>query len=232
MYQLPPTTDMSEFVAAVERVCHDARISAVVPLADEILGSLIRGTSADARWTLVGPDHETFQRVCDKAQLLATAAAAGVASPVSAVVTADGLQGEQPPFPAYVKVVGGADEGRPAGRPVRVTDQSSFEQAIERLVVDGRAALVQEEIEGEQWRFHFVRHGGRIVHLSARTLGNYPFRVGVSTVSQYTFSPPELADVGSRLLDHLGYEGTGVLQFVSRDGVLSSTTSICASRRA
>jgi len=219
MHELPPSSETSEFVAVVDRVCAETGAAAVVPLADEFLGALLRAASPDRSWRLVGPDYETFQRLCDKAQLLRTAADAGVASPATAVVGAHGLEGDRPPFPAYVKVVGGADEGRPAGRPLRVTDDSSFEEAVERLEADGHAALVQEEIQGAQWRFQYVRHRGRMSHIAARTLGNYPFHTGQSTVSQFSATPPELLEASTRLLDHVGADGVGVFQFVERDGV-------------
>lgn len=217
MHQLPPS-EAPEFVDAVDRACAEADISAVLPLADEMLGALLRSASPERAWTLVGPAHEIFVQLCDKARLLDTAAAAGIPSPATAVVTPRGIEGEQPPFPAYVKVVGGMEEGRPAGRPIRVTDQRSFEAAIARLVVGEGSALVQEEVVGGQWRFHFARHRGRTAHLAARTLGNYPFHVGQSTVSEFVATPPELEEVGSRLLEHVGYEGVGVIQFVDRDG--------------
>jgi carbamoyl-phosphate synthase large subunit len=218
MYELPHS-GTSEFVDAVDRVCAEAGVSAVVPLADELLGALLRSASPERAWTLVGPDYETFRRLSDKAELPETAAAAGIVSPRSALITPHGLQGEQPPFPAYVKVIGGSVDGRPVGRPLRVTDQRSFQAAVDRLVANEHAGLVQEEIVGPQWRFHFARHRGRTAHLAARTLGNYPFHVGQSTISQFTATPRELEDVALRLLEHVGYEGVGVIQFVHRDGV-------------
>ena len=217
-HHLPPSSDTTRFVAAVAELCRRHQIAVVVPLADEMLATLLRYPEPSAAWKVVGPDYETFLRLCDKSRLLATAAAAGVASPRSTVITSAGPEGELPPFPAYVKVVDGMDEGRPAGRPVRVTDQRSFEQAVRRHTAIGDAALVQEEVVGEQWRFHFVRHRGRTAHLAARTFANSPFRVGQSTVSQFTSSPAALVEVSSKLLDEVGYEGVGVIQFVERDG--------------
>jgi hypothetical protein len=171
------------------------------------------------RWKLVGPDRERFGRLCDKEGLRATAAAAGITSPAAAVVTAEGVEGERPPLPVYVKTLGGAAEGVPAGRPVRVTDEQSFEEAIERLVVTGRSALVQEEVNGAQWRFHFVRHAGRTAHLAARTLGDYPHRVGQSTISHFGVTPPALEEVGMRLIEHADFDGAGSIQFVEREGI-------------
>jgi carbamoyl-phosphate synthase large subunit len=219
MHELPPSAEPAEFVAAVEQICRDEDISAVVPLADEMLGALLHGASPDVPWKLVGPDRERFGRLCDKAGLRATAAAADIASPATSVVTVDGMEGERPPFPVYVKTLGGAVKGVPAGRPVRVTDEQSLDEAVGHLVAAGRSALIQEEVDGAQWRFHFVRHEGRTAHLAARTLGDYPFRVGQSTISYFTVTPPPLEEVGMRLIEHAGFEGAGSLQFVERGGV-------------
>jgi predicted ATP-grasp superfamily ATP-dependent carboligase len=101
---------------------------------------------------------------------------------------------------------------------VRVTDRASLDRVVERQLAGGHSLLVQEEVVGEMWRLHAVRSGGRALYLGARTFANHPFKVGQSTVSAFSPAPDALVEVGSRLLDHVGFEGAGVIQFVDRGG--------------
>ncbi|RDI75351.1 ATP-grasp domain-containing protein [Gaiella occulta] len=216
---IPPALEQEAFAERIERICARERVDVVVPLTDEILGGLLFGPASGGPWAVVGPTAEQFTRFCDKAVLLETAAAAGLASPASTVVTPAGVSGPLPPLPAYVKVVSGPDAGRAVPRPVRVGDAESCEREVRRLVERGEVVLIQEEVVGRQLRFHFVRRHGKMAHLAARTLANYPFRVGQSTVSQFLPSPPELVEVSVALLEAGGYEGAGVIQYVERGGV-------------
>jgi predicted ATP-grasp superfamily ATP-dependent carboligase len=68
-------------------------------------------------------------------------------------------------------------------------------------------------------RLQFVRWRGELAHVTARTIANYPFRVGPSTISEFFPSPPDLVEVGASLLETFGYDGPGVIQFIERHGV-------------
>jgi carbamoyl-phosphate synthase large subunit len=217
LFRIPPSS-AAEFLAAVNEICERERVAAVLPLAEEFLGVLVAGRESDASWVLVGPSRAEFHALCNKAGLVETAAAAGIPSPASTVVTSDGPQGPLPPLPAYIKIVSGVDAGRATGRPVRVTDARARDAVIQARVAAGEAVLVQEEVNGELWRFHFARSGGRIAYLAVRTLASYPFRVGESSVSSFVPAPAALVEVGRALLDEVGYEGVGSLGFVERDG--------------
>lgn len=216
LFRIPPARHTAEFLAAVNRICETEHVVAVVPLAEEILGALVAGREADAPWVVVGPTLAEFEALCNKARLLETAAAAGIPSPASAVVTSAGPSGPLPPLPSYVKVVSGVVAGRATGRPVRVTDARTRDDVVQAIVATGGVALVQEEVSGALWRFHFARCGGRIAHVAVRTLADYPFRVGESTVSRFMPAPPELAAVARALLETVGYDGIGSLGFLRR----------------
>jgi predicted ATP-grasp superfamily ATP-dependent carboligase len=215
---IPAPSEPEAFADRLERVRERERVAAVVPLTDEILGALLFGPSSGPG-VVVGPSREAFTRLCDKAVLVETAAAAGVATPASAVISAAGADGPLPPMPAYVKLVSGPADGRAVPRPVRVTDADACEREVSRLVDGGEVVIVQEEIVGRQLRFHFVRWRGALAHLAARTIANYPYRVGPSTVSEFLTSPSALVEVSTALLDAGGYDGAGVIQYVERDGV-------------
>jgi len=218
LYRIPPTDDRPGFLAAVNGICKVERVDAVMPLAEEMLGALAVGRDPAAAWALVGPSPSVFRAVCNKAGLIETLAAAGLPSPMSAIVTRDGASGPLPPLPSYVKVVSGAEDGTAAGRPYRVTDAGSRDEIVQDNLAAGRLVLVQEEVDGRLWRFHFARCGGRLSHLAVMTLAEYPPRIGESTVSRFTTTPPALAEVGQALLEAVDFEGVGSLGFVERGG--------------
>ncbi len=214
---IPSSTQTAEFLAEVRGICAQEGVDAVLPLADEMMGALLADRSAHEPWKLVGPSWNVFESVCDKARLVETAEAAGVSSPSSVLVSPEGPMPALPRLPAFVKVVSGAAVGRPAGRPARVQSVEECEAAVSALVADGLSAIVQEEIVGEGWRFHFARSSGRTSHVSARTCADFPRSVGQSTVSAFGATPPALEVAATTLLDSLGYEGVGSVQFVLRD---------------
>lgn len=219
LHRIPHASEMSAFLATLHDLCRRERVAAVLPLADELLGAALAGRADDAPWVLVGPTRAEFDAVCDKVRLVETAAGAGIASPAFVVIGPEGRQGPLPRFPAYVKVVSGAEAGRPAGRPVRVEDAQACDDVVSRLVAKGVVVMVQEEINGDLWRFQFVRSGGATAHLAARTLADHPVRVGQPTVSEFLGTPSAVADIGMRMLDQMDYQGAGVIQFILRDGV-------------
>jgi predicted ATP-grasp superfamily ATP-dependent carboligase len=216
---LPPAAARDEFLAAIDAVCAREGVEVVVPLADETLGALLRGRGADADWRLVGPNREVFDLLSDKEHLSATALRAGLAAPREAVAGPAQPLAELPPLPAYVKIVSGAADGRAAGRPVRVLTEAACRAAVERVVETGRSAVVQEEVSGPQWRFHFARRGSVVRHVAARTVANYPLRTGQSTVSLFGPTPPAVAAAATALLDEAEYDGIGSIQLILRDGL-------------
>jgi carbamoyl-phosphate synthase large subunit len=216
---IPSPDDPQAFAERIEQICVRDGVAVVVPLTDDLLGAMLFGPASGGRWAVVGPSAAEFSRFCDKAVLLQTAIAAGVASPASIVITDGRADGPIPPLPAYLKVVSGPEAGRAVPRPVRVIDAEACERELRRLVDDWQVVLIQEEIVGRQLRFHFVRHQGGLAHLAARTIANYPYRVGPSTVSEFLPSPPALVEVSVALLEEVGYQGAGVIQYVERDGI-------------
>ncbi len=216
---VPFVADGAAFAGEIASLCELEAIDAVVPLADEMLGTLLVARPEDAAWQLVGPSRAVFGLVCDKAELSAVAERAGLGRPEQVVAGPGTPLTRLPPLPAYVKIVSGVTEGRAAGRPTRVTDEGACRSVVAELVADGFQVLVQEEIDGEQWRFHFARVGGATAHVTARTITSYPQHTGQSSVSEFGSTRPDVEAAATALLDAVGYEGIGSIQMIVRDGV-------------
>ncbi len=218
LVRVPAAREKPEFVTAVREICERESVRAIVPLSDEVQAALLTRPEAAGEAVVVGPSLEEFRRLGDKVGLLETAAVAGVGKPLTAVITSADELRELPPLPGYVKVATCIYAGRPAGRPVRVTERAECERVVKQWTDRGDTVLVQEEIGGVHWRFHFVR-GRRCCHqVAARQLGDQPYRVGQSTVLEFCAMPPELARISRRLLDVAGYRGMGSIQWIERDG--------------
>jgi predicted ATP-grasp superfamily ATP-dependent carboligase len=215
--RIPPPS-VEGFDSALRELVERSEIDAILPLSDEHLGALLMRPDVSSDAVVVGPTRRSFERLGDKVGLLTTSAAVGVQSPPSVVVQPGEAIGELPGLPAYVKVASSVYAGIPAGRPLRVTSRSECVDAVEMLRRGGSAVLVQEEVLGRHWRFHFARDGRSLASVAAVQLADYPHRVGQSTVLQYCATPPRLRELSHALLDAVDYTGVGSIQWVERDG--------------
>jgi carbamoyl-phosphate synthase large subunit len=214
----PPALRLDAFLERIAEVCAQERVDAILPLSDETLGALLRhGADAGVSAAVVGPSLELFERLADKRNLAALARGAGLAAPREVTVAPGEQPVELPPFPAYLKVVSGITDGDPTGRPLRVRDEA---ECRAHLAAADRTMLVQEEIAGEQWRFHFARRGTTIWHVAARTMSDFPPRVGQSSVSAFGPTPQPVAAAATAMLATAGYDGAGSLQMIVRDGAV------------
>ena len=218
LVRIPPPGGGAAFLAAVRDLCVGERARAILPLSDEFQVALLQHPDAAAGAVVVGPSLEEFARLCDKVGLLETARRVGVATPASIVVRPGAELGDLPPLPAYVKVVTSIYGGRPAGRPLRVTDAAECARAVERSTQRGDTVLVQEEVDAPHWRYYFARRGATCLQLAARQIADHPRRVAQSSVLEFCDVPGQLEEASRRLLDAGGYEGVGSIQWIERDG--------------
>lgn len=217
LHRVPPSRESRAYAAAVRRICDTERVIAVLPLFDELQAVLLGRPEAVGDAILVGPSLHELKRLCDKVGLLEVAAAAGVRHPVTKVVSGNVPSSGLPPLPGYVKVVTSMYDGRPAGRPVRVTDPRSRDHLLARLLGRGDVVVVQEEVDGRQWRYDFVRGRRTSLELASIQLSDWPYRVGQSTALEFRELPPRLAALSRSLLDVVGYVGAGSIQWIERD---------------
>jgi predicted ATP-grasp superfamily ATP-dependent carboligase len=218
LVKIPASSEVAAFVETVRELCERERVQAIIPLSDELLATVLTRPEATGSAVVIGPSLDGFVRLADKVGLFETASAAGVLQPSTVVVRDTTELRELPRLPAYVKVTKSVYTGRPAGRPTRVTERDECEQLVRYWTDRGDTVLVQEEILGERWRFHFVRGQDRLYERAARQLGDHPYRTGQSTVLQFCAAPPGLASASRRLLDEVGYRGIGSIQWIERQG--------------
>jgi predicted ATP-grasp superfamily ATP-dependent carboligase len=221
----PPARAPEEFVRDVERACAEHRVVAVLANdAEGVTQMLANQTWEQNGSVFVGPTAVQYQSVCDKANLYATATAAGLSTPASATVTDAGPESAFPPLPSIVKPrVTQTSTGTSlvSRSVVAVATELERDEAIRSMVADTGGAVVEERIVGTAWRTHFVTDGDRTAYVPVQTVRSSPEDAGMSSVQVVPDAVPAgLEAAAATLIRHLGYRGPGSFQFIERDGVL------------
>lgn len=188
----------------------------LVPVSEMSLGTVQRAGLA-GRFAVAAPPEEACRRALDKAALLEAAAVAGLETPRGLVLRGPG---PAPPLPeplrgpVVVKPVVSCwlREGRwRRGGARRVHGPDQVAEALRHAEVP---LLVQEVVPGRGEGFFFLRHRGRVrARFAHRRLREKPPEGGVATLSEAIAPDPALVPACERLLDALGYEGIGMLEF-------------------
>ncbi len=216
-----PRSRPEEFVGALEQICAENEVAAVLPTDDEVVRLLAAHLPRPGGAVVVGPTLEQFTRLADKSALAVLAGEAGFASPRGVVVGPEGARGEWPALPSMVKpCVTGADseQGLVSRKPVLVRSEQERAAAVRELVDLVGEALVEEQVRGAAWRVHFVRDPSRTLTLALRALRSYPLYTGQGSVLQVAPAPGGLVAAAERLLSLVDYRGPGSIQLIERDG--------------
>jgi predicted ATP-grasp superfamily ATP-dependent carboligase len=216
-----PAEQPAEFLRAVERICEENDVEVVLPLTDEVVDLLATSLPRPGGAVVVGPTAEQFRRLADKSTVAELAQEAGFAYPYGVVVGPEGPRGEWPPIPSVVKprITGiEAAKGLDDRAPALVRSKQERDAAVSTLVETVGEALVEERLQGDAWRVHFVRGPERTVTLTLRVIRSYPLHTGTGAVLRVAAPPPGLVPAARRLLELVGYEGPGSIQVIEADG--------------
>lgn len=211
------------FLEAVERICAEYSIDAVMSNDDEGITQLLANDlPSPAGAVFIGPTADQYNRVCDKSNLHATAREAGLDTPAFTYADGTGTVTDWPPLPSVVKPR--TTQTRTAGTLIRrsaivVSTEAERDAAVAEVCAATGAAVIEERIVGTAWRAHFVADGTKLAMLPVTTVRSSPEDAGMSSVQMVPgFAPPELRTASQQLLAFLDYQGPGSLQFIERDG--------------
>ncbi len=215
-----PSTASEAFLERVQEICLEKAVEVVLTLDDESQKALLAGPPLPGRAVLCGPTADQYRGLCDKRELAATAAAAGVDHPASVAVGADGSpEGAWPALPVVVKPLL-SEPGSVGGEITVCRTERERDEAVARLGAATGGALAQEFVSGVGLRMQFVRSSGALAAILATTVRRWPPVTGMSSVSTYGPVPPDILRAAERLLAQVDYRGGGEVQFIGDDGRL------------
>ncbi|WP_217914923.1 hypothetical protein [Miltoncostaea marina] len=213
-----PQREPAAFLGWLSATCAAEGVDAVLPLDEDVVRLLAEREPPLGGAVVAGPDARQYRMLCDKLELAATAAAAGVDHPASVEVTAEGPRGAWPPLPSIVKPRTSISDAVRAPV-VAVPTAAERDAAVAHLRRSGLDAVVQEQIVGQAWVLHCVRDAaGAFAMVAARVATTYPRVVGTSSVSRVVPAPPGLEAAARRLLDVAGYVGPCCMNLLERGG--------------
>ena len=216
-----PRDDGGAFADGVCAIVDEVHADVIMQTDNEAATEVLTHVHARTSAAVVGPDERQYKALCDKSTLDETARAAGLDTPLTVLLDADGPIGDLPAFPCIVKPAGAitGDEWRHLQRTASVVhDPSDRDRRVAELVRAAGAALVQEQVVGRAWRVHFVATRDAIATLPVITRYSYPRDAGMSSVQQLPKAAPDrIFDDAELLIRSTGYVGPGSVQFIERD---------------
>lgn len=221
-HTVPPPHDLKAFVKAVNAAIVAGGYEVIFGAGDaEVLALSSMRTSV--RGIVPYADHEIVLRALDKAQLMATASAAGLTVPPPIDPSEDVLRAAR--FPLIVKAgrhwSPDNTDGPARVEARRVNDADEAIGAVTQLRSDGAEVLVQEVIQGDLLAYTgLVDRGGKVVAgVQQRADRLWPPGRGVSVRAVTEEIDQDLREQVASLLEELGWFGLAQLQFIAaRDG--------------
>lgn len=215
-----PLSDPAGYLSAVQRLCAEWGVDALVPMTEPSLLALL--PSRDRLGVLIPfPTLESFRAISDKERLLRTAGQVGIAIPEQRVLArpedAVGLDAGALHFPVVLKpsrsVVGENGTRQKTG----VRHAADAEELREQLAGFPPAAypiLVQQRIVGPGVGVFLLVWGGstRAV-FGHRRLREKPPAGGVSVYRESVAVDEEMLQRSRELLELFGWEGVAMLEF-------------------
>ena len=214
-----PTDAPDRFVAALREIVAQESVAAILPASEDVV-RVLADHHADLGAVLVSPDREQYRRLCDKAHLGASAAAAGVGHPASATVGAHGADGPLPTLPSVVKPRVSGEDMHGAAVALGVHTEQERERAVNALLAEGRDALVQELLEGPRWFGHSVGLGDDFRFAAFAAFADYPRGSGPASFLRTARPPAGMRESTRRLVEAVGYAGPCSLSFIESGGRL------------
>ena len=214
-----PLGDPEGFVERVRELVREESVAAILPASEDVVRVLADHHDSLGA-VLVSPDRDQYRRLCDKAELGATAIAAGVGHPVTAAVGPQGADGPLPPLPCVVKPRVSGEDMHGVAVALTVRTEAERDAAVGALLEEGRDALVQELLDGPRWFGHSVGLGDDFRFLAFRALADYPRGSGPASFLRTDAIPDGMAESTRRLVEAVGYAGPCSLSFIESHGRL------------
>jgi predicted ATP-grasp superfamily ATP-dependent carboligase len=233
MHDCPhPVTHPHGFIAAVRALAIQLPEKPVLLMAaDEYIGAVAQHREElgeIARFNF--PQPGLLARIVDKAEQMVLAEEAGVAVPLTQVVSNEDeceIALARIPLPAFIKGRSAVSWRGAFGSTVKgltVNSRTEMRDVLQKVLAHGISAVVQDIIPGDARQHQkvsaYVSSSGEILAaFTLRKLRQNPPGFGFGCLVE-TIDNPELLKMGTELFQRIGYRGTGSAEFKfdARDG--------------
>lgn len=218
--ELPdPLAEPASFAEAVISAVARHSVEMLIPISESSLLSILAHRSRFGTCLIPFPDLETFQRVCDKTEVLRIAAEEGIAIPVQVVLETAGasIHASLPPFPLVLKParsVSTSDGEHSKHRVRHAADRHELDEALAALPPSAYPLIVQQRIVGPGTGiFLLVWDGKPRAVFAHRRLREKPPAGGVSVYRESVVADPALVERSRRLLARLNWQGVAMVEY-------------------
>ncbi len=218
--ELPdPLAAPEDFAAIVTAAVAANRIDTLVPISEAALLAILPHRASLGDCLLPFPDLATFQRACDKEEVLRVAAEEGIAVPAQAVFAtrADILTSALPPFPLVIKPARSVatQDGQRSKHAVRhVSNRRELDDALAALPAAAYPLLIQQRIVGPGTGIFLLIWDGAVRAIFAhQRLREKPPAGGVSVYRESIPADPLLVERSRKLLNRLGWSGVAMVEY-------------------
>jgi predicted ATP-grasp superfamily ATP-dependent carboligase len=201
----------------VTETCRRERVSAVLPLDEDIVRLLAERDPDLAGAVVAGPDAAQYRALCDKGRLGESARRAGVDHPFTLEIVDGSPVAAWPSLPCIVKPRISGSSGL-WEKPMLARTAAERDEAVRSLLEAGIPALVQERLTGPRWVGHCVLSDQGFDFLGFRVDRDFPRGAGPASVMHTADVPSEVVEATRRLLDLVDYRGPCSLSFIQQGG--------------
>lgn len=214
-----PLTDPAAFAAEVIASIKRADIAALIPITESSLLAILPRRSELGECLLPFTDLATFQRVCDKEEVLRVAAEERIAVPAQTVLETFGaeLPRDIPPFPLVIKPsrsVSTLDGKSRKHAVVHVADRRALDEAVAALEPSAYPLMLQQRIVGPGIGIFLLVWDEQVRALFAhRRLREKPPSGGVSVYRESVAADASLVERSRKLLARMNWQGVAMVEY-------------------
>jgi len=214
-----PMRDPPTFLSGLERVVREVGAEVLLPISEAALLAALPNR-ASLGCIIPFPDARSFERICDKRQVLSEASGVGIAVPDQIeLATAGGAAGmkSHPPFPVVIKSSRSV-AGEP-GKKLRIAvayadTEQALKHELERIPAGAYPLLVQQRIRGPGFGISVLLWNGKLIAaFGHRRIREKPPSGGVSVVSESIPVDDDLLTRSLGLLRAFGWNGVAMIEY-------------------
>lgn len=214
-----PLNNPADFAQGVLSAVARHAVDVLIPISEAALLAILPRRSQLGTCLLPFPDLATFERICDKAEVLSVAAEEGIAIPAQATLESFGapVPADLPPFPIVIKPSRSVTkrDGEHSKHSVRhAADRGELDKVLAVMPPSAFPLILQQRIVGPgAGIFLLLWEGTTRAVFAHRRLREKPPAGGVSVYRESVAADPALVERSKRLLARLNWLGVAMVEY-------------------